>query len=89
MLKLTAATLPLRRGEATSSADSRAVHRQRLLAHDVPAGGQDLLDLREVHAVGRRDVNDVDAVVVEQLVEAGVGPRDAERGGPFTAALRG
>ena len=36
-------------------------HRQRLLADDVLAGGEDRLRLREVEVVGRGDVDDVDA----------------------------
>ena len=70
MLKLTALTRPLAAARRTRSADSVGRHRERLLAHHVPAGGEDRLDLRVVQLVGRRDVDDVDAVVREQLVEA-------------------
>jgi hypothetical protein len=50
----------------------RGRHGERLLADDVPAGGQDGLDLRVVEVVRRRDVDDLDPAVVENLIEAGV-----------------
>ena len=73
--------------EATSSADSRRRHRQRLLAHDVPAGGEDLPDLRVVQLVGRGDVDDLDALVGQQLLEAAVCAR-RYRSGPRAALPR-
>ena len=61
---------PLRAASSTRPADSVGRHRQRLLAHDVLAGGEDRLRLRDVEVVRGRDVDDVDARVVEDRVEA-------------------
>ena len=51
-----------------------AVERHRLLAHDVLAGGQRLERQRLVQVVGRADVDDVDAVGLDQLLARGEGP---------------
>ncbi len=63
-------------------------HRQRLLADDVPAGGQDLLRLGDVEVVGRGDVDDLDRRILEDGVERRVGVTDAEGLGTLCAALR-
>ena len=67
----------------------RGGHRQRLLADDVLAGGEDRRRLRDVEVVRRGDVDDVDGRVGEDLVEGGVGVADAQGVGPGGAALRG
>ena len=67
-----------RRGQPDEVARLVRGHRQGLLAHDVPARREDRLDLRVVQLVGRRDVDDVDPVVVEQLVQRGVGAADVD-----------
>ncbi len=64
-------------------------HGQRLLAHDVPPGLQDRPGLGQVQVVGRGDVDDLDALVGQQLVQVGVGPGDAQRVGPRRATFRG
>ncbi len=65
----------------------RCGHRQRLLADDVLAGGEDRRGLRDVEVVGRGDVDDAHGTVSEDLLERGVGVADAERIGPGRAAL--
>ena len=66
----------------------RRGHRQRLLADDVAARGQDLPDLRVVELVGRGDVDDLDRVVREHFVQAGVGLRQAELRRALRSELR-
>ena len=89
MLKFTALTRPLASAAATRPADSAGGHRQRLLADDVLAGGEDRRRLRDVEVVRRGDVDDVDGRVREDLVEGRVGVADAQGVGPGRAALRG
>ena len=88
MLKLTALTRP----EAAASADQLGRlgggHGQRLLADDMAAGGEDLSRLRHVQVVGRRDMHDLDRLVVEERLQRGVGPGDTEGGRPLRAAFR-
>ena len=55
-------------------------HGERLLADDVLAGGERLLDLRVMQAVRRRQVDDVDRLVPEQRFVAVVDRRDRLRG---------
>ena len=69
MLKFVALTSPVAAAAATSSRRLLGRHRERLLADDVPAGGEDRQRLRDVEVVGRRDVDDVDAGVGEEVVE--------------------
>ncbi len=88
MLKLVALTRPLAAASSTSSAELVGRHRQRLLADDVAAGGQDGLRLGDVQVVGRGDVDDVDGRIGQEVVEGGVGARDTEGVGPGGAALR-
>ena len=78
-----------RGGEGDQLARLRRRHRQRLLADDVAAGGEDGLRLRQVEVVGRGDVDRVDRRVVEERLERGVRARDAERLGPGRATFRG
>ena len=52
--------------------------RERLLAHHVAIGGEDLLDLGVVQLVGRGDVDDLDCVVGEQFVQGCIGARQAQ-----------
>ena len=87
MLKLTALTRPLAVACATSAAGLGRGQGERLLADDVPAAGQDPLGLRDVEVVRRRDVDDLDRGIVQQLVERRVGARDAERVGPEAPSL--
>ncbi len=88
MLKLTAPIRP----EASATADQLGRlgrgHGQRLLADHVATGGQDLSRLRHVQVVGRCDMHDLDGLVVEQGLERGVGPGDAEGGRPLRTAFR-
>ena len=51
----------------------RARHGERLLAHDVLAGGERGPDLLVMQVVGRREVDDVDALVGEHRLKARVG----------------
>ena len=60
-------------------------HGQWLLAYHVAIRVEDESHLRVVEVVRRGDVNDLDAIVVEQLLEAAVAPIDAE----LTRALGG
>ena len=55
---------------ASSSPDSSDVDRQRLLADDVLPGREHRLHLRVVEVVRRRQVNDVDTLVLEHRLEA-------------------
>jgi hypothetical protein len=84
MLKLTA----LMRGLAPAAARLRGGHRQRFLADDVLAGGEDRRCLGDVEVVRRGDVNDVDRRVGEDVVQGPVGVTDTQRVGPRRAALR-
>ena len=56
-------------------------HRERLLADDVLPGRECLLHLRMVKVVRRRQVDDVDAVVLEHRLEAVVRGREPLRRG--------
>ena len=78
-----------RGGRLDQLARLRRRHRQRLLAHDVAARREDRQGLRQVQVVRRGDVDDLDARVVEQVVERVVGARDAEDRGPCRATFRG
>ena len=80
---------PGRGGQGDQLARLRRRHRQRLLADDVLARGEDGLGLRQMQIIGRGDMDGVDRRVVEQGLERRVGARDAERLGPGRAAFRG
>ena len=67
---------------ATSSADSAEVIASGFSHTTWLPGGEDPPDLRVVELVGRGDVDDLDALVGEQLVEARVGLRQAELARP-------
>ncbi len=88
MLKFTALTRPLSAASRDQLGRLVRGHRQRLLAHHVAAGGEDLPDLRVVEVVGRGDVDDLDAIVGEDVVEGAVRLRDAEALGARRTALR-
>ena len=62
-------------------------HRQRLLADDVLAGTQDRQRLLDVDVVGRRDMDDVDGVVRQEVIERRVRDADAERVGARLPSL--
>ena len=63
-------------------------HGQWLLAHHVPIRVEDASHLRVVEVVRRGDVDDLDAIVVEQLIEAAVAPVDAELARALGGSLR-
>ena len=85
---MTALTSPLLRGDLDKLCRIGRRHPERLLAHDVASGFEDLARLRHVEMVGRRDVDHLDRRVVEHGLERGVGAVDAERPGAFLAAFR-
>ena len=88
MLKFAALTSPVARGQPDHLARLVGRHRERLLADDVTAGGEDRHRLREMEVVRRRDVHGIDRRVVEQRLERRIGARDAERRGPRLASFR-
>ena len=88
MLKLTALTTPAPRGEVDEARRIGRRHPERLLAHDVSSGFEDLARLRHVEMVGRRDVDHLDRRVVENGLERGIGAVDAQRPGAFLAPFR-
>ena len=88
MLKLTALTSPLLAAKSTRPCRVGRRHPERLLAHDVSSGFEDLARLRHVEMVRRRDVNHLDRRVVEHGLERGIGAVDAQRPGAFLAPFR-
>ena len=64
-------------GEAEQLAGLLRGERQRLLAHDVLAGGEHAFDLRVVEVVRRRQMDDVDALVGQHGLETVVRLREA------------
>ncbi len=77
-----------RRGEVDEFRRFRGRHRQRLLAHDVLAGREDVAALADVQVVRGGDVDDVDGVVRQQVLKGVVGAWDAERVDPRLATFR-
>lgn len=63
-------------------------HRQRLLADEVPAGGQDLRRLDDVEIVRRGDVDDIDGRIGQQVIERRIRARHTERLCPGSATFR-
>jgi hypothetical protein len=63
-------------------------HRERLLADDVLACGEDRRRLRDMEVVRRGDVDDVDRVVREDLVQAGIAVANVQGVGSGGGAFR-